>query len=418
VIKHLRAAQRLTEGKQNVYLGHLINYFETGSQKEFNDASIAWLEADPEVDIILGFIESYMDPRGVKGQYEAVVTYKDPGASALMKVLADNVQQFEDSAPWPTEYKKRWHKAPVANAVNLLVGVGHAGPRVPLGINLPNSQVLRETHGSKSIFLVNIARGVKAAVSNRALLEFWPAEEQKAAALYRDQLYVLMVGMHEVLGHGSGKVSEKMQMTPAEALKETYAPLEEARADLVALYHSGNPLLLELGLMPNPEAADVLVNSYFRSELLGYRRLPGNGKILNDHMMARHLIVEFVADRCDCVKQEEIEGKTFRKISDMDKARAAIGELLTILMKAKAEGDYKTARELLDRYAAAADPMLVKEIVARAKAANIPQHYAFNMPLLKIDSAAPDAPQSVVLDYSTDFDSIMESLDTEGESYY
>lgn len=411
VIEHLEAAAASTEGRQRDYLLLLVEYYRTGDPTAFDEASIAWLEADTDVDVIHGFIETYLDARGAKGEYEGLVTYRNPDATRVLRVLAENAQRLEDAAPWKAKYRKTWGKVPVANAVNVLVGVGHAGPNVPLGINLPNSQAIREKHGSKSVFLVNVMEAVRAALSDRALEAFVPPAEQEAVRLHRGRVAQVMVSLHEVVGHGSGKVSEDLVGDPSDHLKETYAAIEEARAELVALHHVFDPLLVQSGLLPHPMAAEVALRGYLRADLLQLRRVETGDRFDDDHMRATHLIAEYLKQRCKCVEMQRIDGDHYPVITDIDKARKVVASLLAEIMRIKAEGDYEAARALVDTYAIRFDPALRDEVVRRARAAGIPQFYAFHMPGVVATRDDGGTIIDVRLDYSEDFDAMMQRWD-------
>jgi dipeptidyl-peptidase-3 len=413
VIGHLEAAAAVADGRQRDYLLLLIEYYRTGDPTAFDEASIAWLDADPEVDVIHGFIETYLDARGAKGEYEGLVTYRNPEATRVLRVLAENAQRLEDAAPWKSKYRKTWGRVPVANAVNVLVGVGHAGPNVPLGINLPNSQAIREEHGSKSVFLVNVMDGVRAALSDRALEAFVPPAERDAVRRYRRRIGQVMVALHEVVGHGSGKVSAALSGDPSDHLKETYAAIEETRAELVALHHVFDPLLVTTGLLPDAAAAEVALRGYLRGDLLQLRRVETGDRFDDDHMRATHLIAEYLTRRCGCVEMQVIDGAHFPIITDVDKARKGVATLLAEVMRIKAEGDYGAARELVDTYAIRFDPALRDEVVARAKAAGIPQFYAFHMPGIVATRDASGAITDVQLEYREDFDAMMQRWDGE-----
>ena len=414
VIKHLDAAAAVVEGRQKDYLLTLAEYYRTGDPALFNEASIAWLQADPEVDLIHGFIETYLDARGTKGEYEGLVTFRNPEATRVLRVLAENAQHFEDAAPWQKKYKKTWGRVPVANAVNVLVGVGHAGPNLPLGINLPNAQAIREEHGSKSVFLANVMDGVRAALSDSALEEFVPPEERDAVRQFRHGLGRVMVGLHEVVGHGSGKVAANLAGDPSEHLKETYACLEEARAELVALHHVFDPILVETGLLSHPAAAEVALRGYLRNDLLQLRRVETGDRFDDDHMRATHLIAEYIKRKGKCVEMRVIDGEHFPVITDLEKARDAVAKLLTEVMRIKAEGDYPAAKRLVDTYAVRFDPALRDEVVRRAREAGVPQFVAFHMPGIIAERDASGTIVDVRLDYTEDFDAMMLRWDHEG----
>ena len=247
------AAEYADEGQANV-LRLLAKYFRSGDLEDFRQYNIAWVQDSSFFDLINGFIEVYDDPRGQKGSYEAVVEMIDVEGSKLMRLFADNALYFEDKAPWADEYKRKEIDPPIANVMTILVETGHAGPISPGGINLPNEQYVRETYGSKSIILGNVVKARKEAAVSVSIEEFASSEEEKALYnKYGGLLYDLSIAMHEVIGHASGKKSETLEGDPAEYIDEYYSTLEEARADLVALWNFDDPKLEEMGVAPSIE---------------------------------------------------------------------------------------------------------------------------------------------------------------------
>ncbi|NVM03407.1 MAG: peptidase M49, partial [Candidatus Helarchaeota archaeon] len=187
VIEYLELAVPYAGEKQQETLKHLINYFKTGDPQDFRKYNISWVKDDPNVDTILGFIEVYLDARGVKGEFEGLVSYVDKKETAVMERLAENAQYFEDKAPWDEKYKKKWDEIPVANAINVVMEVGGCGPISPAGINLPNPQDIRETYGSKSVSLNNIISARRAVVYPEFLKEFvFYEEDRKLIEKYRN----------------------------------------------------------------------------------------------------------------------------------------------------------------------------------------------------------------------------------------
>lgn len=414
LISHLEKAAWFAPEGQAETLRFLANYFRTGDPATFDQASISWLKSEPDVDVIIGFIETYKDPRSQKGEFEGLVYYTDKENSALMEGVAENVSYFEERAPWADRYKKEHVAIPVASAINVLVGVGGAGPNIPAGINLPNAQWIREKHGSRSVLLTNVTAAAQAAISDRALDEFALPAEVAPAKKYREGVGRTMVALHEIVGHGSGKVNADLKEDPSFYLKETYSAIEEARAELVALHHVFDPRLVELGAISGPEAAAEAYRGYLRHGIVQLRRVKEGSRFEDDHMRATHLIVQYLLANEDAAEVRKIEGKTYYVIKDFDEARDTVAELLEEVMRIKGEGDLEAARELVARYAVEFDPALRDEIVARAKAAGVPDFVAFHQPGVKLVLDDSGEPVDVVLDYSNDFVSTMLEWDLVG----
>ncbi len=136
-----------------------------------------------------------------------------------------------------------------ARAIDVVVETGESGPMTPVGINLPNDQAIRERYGSKSVSLANITEAYDKAEKPAFREEFcWSAEELQRAVRWAATAHEVSTAIHEVLGHGSGRVAERLGGQPQLVLKEQYSALEESRADLVALYFMPSPKIAEIGL--------------------------------------------------------------------------------------------------------------------------------------------------------------------------
>ncbi|MCD6452564.1 MAG: peptidase M49 [Acidobacteria bacterium] len=404
VIKYLEKALPYAEGKQKETLKHLIRYFKTGDPADFRRYNISWVSDNPPVDTINGFIEVYKDARGIKGEYEALVYFVDKKRTKLMRDLATIAQYLEDRAPWKPEYKKKWGNVPVANSIAVLIGVGGAGPMSPIGINLPNAQDIREKYGSKSVLLGNIMTAANQAVGAKLTKEFaLTKEEQERASRYGEIAGSVHVALHEVVGHGSGKVSPKLTKDPSEYLREYYSTMEEARADLVGLYHIWDDKLIEMGIIPNKEAAKAAYDSYVRGDLTMLRRIKSGDRIEDDHMRAHHLIVNYLKDKTKAVDVIKKDGKTYFKVNDYKKMRKGVAELLAEIMRIKAEGDYQAIKKLVNTYGIKIDTKLRDEVVARCKAINYPSYTAFVMPRLSLVRNKEGKVVDVIAHYDEDF---------------
>lgn len=385
VIHNLQMAGDYASDSQKRAIAHLIEYFKTGEPEEFDKHSIAWLEDSPRTDAIIGFMEVYGDARGAKAEYEGMVNFVDEKSTEMLKYLASLASYFEKQAPWDGKYKKEKFDPPVANSVNLLVGVGGGGPIPYSGVNLPNAQDIREKHGSKNFLLHNVMQTRREADMGKSAAEFALNEEEKdLQKKYGQQMELLKVAMHEIIGHGSGKKNPNLKDDPSKYLREYYSTLEEARADLVALWNIFDKSLIELGLSPDQKIGEACYRNYVRSALVQLRRVE-QGDILEEaHMQAIQLIVEYLRRKVKVVDVVEKDGKIYFWVNDIEKMRRGVGELLAELMRIKAEGDYPAIKRLVNEYGLKFNPTWRDQITQRARRINLPKYYAFVMPELEL----------------------------------
>jgi dipeptidyl-peptidase-3 len=380
VIGCLRKALPFAKQGQKRSLERLIRYFETGEAADFDKYNIDWVTDNPTVETINGFIEVYSDARGVKGEFEGTVSFVDQKANRAMRSMASLAQYFEDRMPWDDKYKKRNVTAPVANAVALLLGVGGMGPVSALGINLPNAQSIRQTYGSKNFILTNVSAVRYRLDAERMTREFALTEEEmrldKALGQKAD---LLQTAMHEILGHGSGKMSKRLKKDPSDYLREYYSALEEAKSDLVGLWHVFDPKLMELADV-DWGCGEALYRSYVRADLIRLRTVKEGDRLEKDHARGRHMIVSYLADTTKAIDVVERDGKVYFSVNDIEKMRQGVGKLLSLVMKIKANGDYQEAKKLVQRYGIKINPRWRDQVVGRAEAIDLPDHYAFVMP--------------------------------------
>lgn len=362
----------------------LIKYFQTGDPADWEKFDINWVKDSSNVDFILGFIEVYMDPRGQKGKFESVVYFTDKEQTKLMRKLAENAQYFEDRAPWKDDYKKKGVIVPIANAVNVIVETGDAGPISATGINLPNEQYIRQTYGSKSVMLHNVVAAYNASEPKGLLEEFcYSPAEVKRAKKYGQFAEDMLTAMHEVLGHASGKVSDSLKGDPADYLPGYYSTLEEARADLVALWNIFDSKLKQLKMIKTDDVGKAMYESYVRNVFLQLRRIPSGDQLEEDHMKDRQMVVNYIMQNSDAIKVETKRGKTYFHITDYEKMHEMIGNLLAEVMRIKAEGDLKAGRNLVDTYGLKINTPWRDEVLKRVKKLNISAYTGFVMPSLR-----------------------------------
>jgi dipeptidyl-peptidase-3 len=373
--------------KQAVALRKLIEFYNTGDLKAWDDFNIQWARAvEGDIDFIHGFVEVYNDPLGNRGSYEAIVEINDFEASDRMKVMMQNAQWFEDNSPTMAEHKKKEVKGITYKVVNVAGESGDANPSTPIGVNLPNAQWIRTMHGSKSVSLGNIEDANNKAAGSGILQEFaHDQEEIDRAQKYGEIAGKMHTAMHEVIGHASGQLENGVAPS-SQTLKEFASTIEEGRADLVALYFVMDQKLVDLGLMPSLEVGRADYDGYFRNGMMvQLRRLKMGEEIEEAHMRNRAWICNWIFEKgkADHVVEEvKREGKTYFDIKDYDKCRSLVGELLKEVQRITSKGDYKAAKALADGYGKKVNAAIHKEVLERSDKLNIPAYNGFMNPVL------------------------------------
>ena len=367
-------------------LQKLVTYFRSGELRDFDAYNIAWVkDTESELDTINGFIEVYNDPMGFRGSYESIVSYRDPIATERIRKIADEAQWFENNAPIMDEHKKAEVKGITGRAINVIVEGGDASPTTPIGINLPNANWIRKDHGSKSVNLANIVNAYSHAQGG-SLKEFaWSEEEIARNKKYGELADNLHTDMHEVIGHASGQLNPGVG-TPKETLKNYSSTMEEARADLVALYYLMDEKLIELGVMDSLDVGKTAYDDYIRNGMmLQLRRLKPGEQIEEDHMRNRQLIAAWAVEKGageNVVEKKQRDGKTFFVINDYAKLRDLFGQLLREIQRIKSEGDFAAMQALVETYGVKVDEALHAEVLERYAALDTPAYKGFINPRL------------------------------------
>ena len=399
-IHHLEEARALATPEQAKVLDSLIRYYRTGEYSDFREYSIAWLKGAPAVDLVMGFIEDYHDPRAHKGSYEGMVYVPAPELSHRMQAIADRVVALERGEPWKDEYKKTEIHPPIAQAIQVVIETGDFSVRAsPVGINLPNPQEIREKFGAKSVYLVNADRAANEVAMVSTATEFALPEDREEILKYGARAWETLVALHEIAGHASGKVSPKLKEDPSTYLREYYSALEEARADLVALWNFGDADLIKADVIESPATRRAAYKQYIMKALAQLRRASQGDSLGEDHLRAIQLIVEFARAQ-GAVERVERDGKHYDRLVDEQKFRAACGDLLSQLMAAKAEGNYDAAKKLIESYGVHFDPKIRDEVVARSKSGNVPSGYRFMSPRMVPVKDASGKVIDATLDYA------------------
>jgi dipeptidyl-peptidase-3 len=387
IVKHLEAAIPFATEPMANALRALVQWYRTGEDADRAKYDIAWVQdkASP-VDTINGFIEVYLDARGMKGSWEGLVFYVNQAKTARIKKLAENAQWFEDHMPWDPKYRKPSVLGIVANAIDVVVETGDSGPVTPIGINLPNDNAIREQYGSKSVALSNVNEAYAKSTPGSMRSEFsWAPEEAGRAEKFAEFSGELTTDMHEVIGHASGRMSESVKVPPQTLIKEQFSALEEGRADLVGLYFIADPKLAEIGIFPAADQDNIVraeYEAYTRNALVQLRRVREGTQIEEDHMRNRQMIVRWLMANTKAIEERTRDGKTYLVMVDPKVFREGVGKLLAEVQRIKSEGDYDAAKKLFESYGVHFDPKLRDQVVARVDKLNLPSYTGFVMPKL------------------------------------
>lgn len=412
IIEHLEKASAVAENDtQRGYIAELIEYYRTGDLNIWDEYNIAWVkDTYSQVDFINGFIEDYNDPLGMKATWEAVVNFKDLEASKRTEIISNNAQWFEDNSTVSPEYKKKEVKGVSAKVITVAQLGGDCHPTSPLGINLPNADWIRKEHGSKSVTIANISEAYDKAAEEAPkslTTEFsWDETEIGLLKKYGSLTGNLHTDMHECLGHASGQLRPG---TPAGALKDHSSALEEARADIFALYYMPDTKLVELGIMPDEEAYKASYISYIRNGLMTQLvRIEVGKTVTQAHMQGRKLIAEWCYERgkgagengTDIIEKRVRDNKTYFVINDFVKLRGLFGELLAELQRVKSEGDYAAGKKLIETYAVNINQELHKEVKERYASLNLKPYGGFINP-----NIIPVEKDGRIIDYKVEYPS-------------
>lgn len=386
IVENLNKALPFAENDaQKAYIKKLIEFYTTGDLRTFDEYSIMWAEdTASQVDFINGFIESYGDPLGMTGSWESIVNFKNIPASHRTEVISDNAQWFEDHSPVDKRFKKEKVKGVSAKVITAAILAGDSYPATPIGINLPNANWIRAAHGSKSVTIENITQAYDEAAHGNGFNEEFVIDAP-TSKLLDDYLFVtdnLHTDLHECLGHGSGKL---LPGVDPDALKEHGSTLEEARADLFALYYLADPKLLELGLLDNPDAYKAEYYKYMLNGLMTQLMRIEPGKDIEEaHMRNRQLIAKWAYEhgkKDNVVEFVKRDGKTFIKINDYKALRHLFGQLLAEVQRVRSEGDYEAGRQLVLDYGVKVDPALHNEVLERYSHLSIAPYKGFVNPV-------------------------------------
>ena len=397
-----KAAEVAENDQQRKVIGLLVDYYETGDLRLFDQYSIEWLkEQEGMVDFINGFIEVYGDPLGLKGSWEGLVEYKDMEATRRTETISAHAQWFEDHSPVDPRFRKPQVKGVTAHVICAAMLGGDEYPASAIGINLPNADWIRARYGSKSVTIGNLTEAYNQAARGNGFDDEFVIDEPTRTAVdrYGDVCDDLHTDLHECLGHGSGQL---LPGVASDALKSYGSTIEEARADLFGLYYIADAELVRLGLLPDAKAYESQYYTYMMNGLMTQlvRIKPGH-QIEEAHMRNRALIAHWCLEHGkNVVELVKRNGKTYVKINDYPALRTLFAQLLAEIQRIKSEGDYEAGKTLVERYAVKVDPVLHEEVLARYRKLNLAPYKGFINPWMKPVEDADGNIIDIELDYT------------------
>lgn len=387
VVSHLEAARALAPAPMAAALDALVRFYQTGEDADRHAYDVAWVaDAASPVDTINGFIEVYLDARGRKGAWEGIVFHENAEKTAHCRRIAAHAAWFEQHMPYDAAFRRTEVVGVSARAIDVVVECGDAGPMTAIGINLPNDEAVRETYGSKSVTLVNVVEAYDASQPESLREEFcWSDEERQRARRWQGLAGELTTSLHEIIGHGSGRMAPGVG-APQASLREQYSTLEETRSDLVALWFIADPVMVELGLVEAEHHADIVraeYEGYARNALVQLRRVRQGTHLEEDHMRNRQAIVHWLMANTPAIERRQRDGRTYYVVVDVEAFREGVGRMLALVQRIKSEGRYDEAVELFETFGSHFDPALRDEVVARVDRLDLPSYTGFVMPRLE-----------------------------------
>ena len=402
-----KAAEVAENAKQKEVINSLIDFYNTGNLKTYDEYSIKWVQdLASQIDFVNGFTETYGDPLGMKGSWESMVNFKNIDATKRTEIISSNAQWFEDNSPIDPQFKKEKVKGVSAKVITAAILAGDCYPATPIGINLPNSNWIRHEYGSKSVTVENITEAYdQASLGNGFAEEFMLSDvERKRAKDFASLTNNLHTDLHECLGHGSGKLLPGVDQ---DALKAYGSTIEEARADLFGLYYMADPKIVELGLLPDKEAFKAEYYQFIMNGLMTQLTRIQPGKNIEEaHMRNRQLIASWVFEKGKAEKVIEMvkrNGETFVVINNYEKLRTLFGNLLSEIQKIKSTGDFEGGKKLVENYAVKVDKTLHAEVLDRYKKLNLAPYRGFVNPVYSLVKDAAGKVTDVKISYDENY---------------
>ncbi|MCD8102259.1 MAG: dipeptidyl peptidase 3 [Alistipes sp.] len=414
IVYWLEKAQEYANPVQKASIGKLISFYVSGDLREYDEFNIMWVQDTlSRVDFVCCFTETYGDPLGLKASWEAMINFKNIEATRRTEIISANAQWFEDNSPIDDRFKKEEVKGVSAKVITAAMLGGDCYPATPIGVNLPNADWIRRDYGSKSVTIENITDAYEEAGKGTGFLEeFMLREEDRERIVkYGSLADNLHTDLHECLGHGSGQLAPGVK---GDELKNYGSALEEARADLFALYYIADPKLQELGIVTTPDVAWAEYSRYIMNGMMTQLSRVQPGKNIEQaHMRNRQLIAMWCYEQGkgdNVIEKVVVDGKTYVVVNDFEKLRGLFGQLLKEVQRIKSTGDFEAGRKLVETYGVQVDPELHAEVLERNAALNLAPYSGFINPvynpvmengnIVDIQVEYPDSYVDQMLEYS------------------
>lgn len=401
IVEHLTEAKKyVANDTQDRLLQYYIESFKTGSMNAHKKSQIEWVkDIKPQVESNIGFIETYRDPSGVRGEWEGLVAMVNKDRTAKFSELVENATNFIAKLPWDSFYEKDNFNPPDFTSLEVLT---FAGSGIPAGINIPNYDDVRLNYGFKNVSLGNVVSANPKNPRKEEVISFLDSDYQALFKKWRDDAFEVQVGLHELLGHGSGKLLQetghgefnfdksdsrggsyyKSTDSWGSLFGVTAGSYEECRAELVAIYlllKCPDQVLPIFGVSNEQDKRDINIAGTIymcRAGLLALEFWDPKTKIWGQaHMRARFAITKCLVNAGVCSFDYKDEANYLDLTLKIDESKLstvaveALGEFLNKLHVYKSTANvkegvefYSSMTEVTEDYGKFRDTVLSKKL--------------------------------------------------------